>query len=468
VTTASLPALRLYTEGSRAFAAGDYLAARDYLERAVAADSGFAMAWRRLGAAYYNTGAPVSQRLDAARRAFRHRDRLPPLERLLTEGYYHTDADPRPERAIAAYQAALDLVPDEMIAVNNLGLLLNREGRFAEAEEVLRRGIAAGGPATLLTNLNYSLISQKKWAAIDSLIAYADTGLPPGHHVRLTLRLDAAAGRRDYAQLHALLDTVAAPPTGLPEWVLLWERATALEAQGRFAEAVRTTAEIARLATEEGNAPLAADAVLEPVLQAYFRGDPAAARAELARVLGGPVYRELPDSLLPAGFLGIIYGAVGDPAGVRRMRELWERAHLEGGATRADSLSWIGHLAHAERRWRDAAEAYGGAHEARHCAPCGVFLAAHMWDMAGVPDSAAAWYRRGLDLAVTEENAEDAFFHPIALRRLGEIAEEQGRAAEALEWYQRFVDVWRDADPELQPVVRGARERIARLTAEPR
>ncbi len=40
---------------------------------------------------------------------------------------------------------------------------------------------------------------------------------------------------------------------------------------------------------------------------------------------------------------------------------------------------------------------------------------------------------------------------------------ERGDTANAVEYYNRFVDLWRDADPELQPIVR---ERLARLVGE--
>ena len=38
----------------------------------------------------------------------------------------------------------------------------------------------------------------------------------------------------------------------------------------------------------------------------------------------------------------------------------------------------------------------------------------------------------------------------------------------ALDYYGRFVTLWREADPELQPIVAEVRERMDRLAAEPR
>jgi len=51
-----------------------------------------------------------------------------------------------------------------------------------------------------------------------------------------------------------------------------------------------------------------------------------------------------------------------------------------------------------------------------------------------------------------------------SLRRLGELYEARGDGARAAEYYGRFAKLWRDADPALQPAVRDALARAARLT----
>ena len=51
----------------------------------------------------------------------------------------------------------------------------------------------------------------------------------------------------------------------------------------------------------------------------------------------------------------------------------------------------------------------------------------------------------------------------VALKRLGPLQERAGDRAGAIEAYRAFADAWADADPELQPQVAHARERIAAL-----
>jgi len=55
-----------------------------------------------------------------------------------------------------------------------------------------------------------------------------------------------------------------------------------------------------------------------------------------------------------------------------------------------------------------------------------------------------------------------------SLLRLGELHEARGDRAEARDSYGRFVDLWKEADPELQPLVAQARTARNRLGGEPR
>lgn len=57
---------------------------------------------------------------------------------------------------------------------------------------------------------------------------------------------------------------------------------------------------------------------------------------------------------------------------------------------------------------------------------------------------------------------------PALYKRLGELYQERADRGKAVEYYNEFVELWKDADPELQPVVRDVRERIARLVGERR
>jgi hypothetical protein len=61
---------------------------------------------------------------------------------------------------------------------------------------------------------------------------------------------------------------------------------------------------------------------------------------------------------------------------------------------------------------------------------------------------------------------DDAVNLAPILRRAGELYEARSDRERAVSSYQRFLDLWRDADPELQPQVVEVRRRLAALTAE--
>jgi hypothetical protein len=49
-------------------------------------------------------------------------------------------------------------------------------------------------------------------------------------------------------------------------------------------------------------------------------------------------------------------------------------------------------------------------------------------------------------------------------RRLGELYEAKGDTANAVAHYRAFVELWKNADPELQPRVAEVKRRVEALT----
>lgn len=99
------------------------------------------------------------------------------------------------------------------------------------------------------------------------------------------------------------------------------------------------------------------------------------------------------------------------------------------------------------------------------CKPCALGFLAMAHDAAGNADSVRVYWESYLDTYWGVPSIE-VWARPLALRRLGEIYESRGEREKAVEYYDRFVGLWQDADPELQPQVADARERMARLVGE--
>jgi hypothetical protein len=57
----------------------------------------------------------------------------------------------------------------------------------------------------------------------------------------------------------------------------------------------------------------------------------------------------------------------------------------------------------------------------------------------------------------------DATYLAAVRKRLGELYESKGATQRAATNYLAFIDLWKNADPEVQPKVQELRQRVARL-----
>lgn len=471
VTTASLPALRKYVEALRASdQRSDFDAALSLLEEAVAIDTAFAMAWRRIAVLLNNNGQDPVRAMRALERAYSHRDRLTELERQLLEGYYYTRG-PRVDlaRAKAAYEAADALDTTATAAINNAGVIAGQLRQNLAAEslyaEVARRGgrnigayqnwiataLANGRPAAHLDSIRKLMYerfpnSEQLWVA-DWVVARTDRRFTVTDSIaRAALGRARSPGGRAVAQF-----TVgsSAQLLGRPR-----------QALGYYSEARQT-----RIAAGSGQA-------LERLLAAYDSAavltltmeQPNEARALLARTLEKYSLTALKPLERPWQALGAFAAFTRDPVLARRAAAGFE-ADLRGrvndpGAARAAFDAFI---AMSEGRHAEAIDLMRQADrglEVPEEQSWVFFSRAH--DLAGRPDSAAYYLRRIVEVP-DGVGDRDANFYAPALTRLGEIAEQRSDTATALRYYEEFTELWKNAEPEQQVKVRQIRERIARL-----
>ncbi len=129
-------------------------------------------------------------------------------------------------------------------------------------------------------------------------------------------------------------------------------------------------------------------------------------------------------------------------------------------------------IALAERRYDEALDLMRRADQlpdgpVDDCASCAEAVYARIFDLAGRPDSAIIHFVRYVDNPTwsTLSSETDGYFGAAALKRLGELYEARGDRGHALARYRGFVELWKNADPELQPAVTDVRRHIARLSA---
>ena len=108
---------------------------------------------------------------------------------------------------------------------------------------------------------------------------------------------------------------------------------------------------------------------------------------------------------------------------------------------------------------------YDGA-PANECAPCLSFDLGRAYDAAGKADSAAMMFEQYLSTPFWDrgEYELDPVRVPAIRERLGQLYESMGKTDKAAENYRAFIDLWKNADPDLQPRVADARRRLLKLT----
>lgn len=469
VTTRSMEALRHYSVGSRVFASGDFDGSVMHLRLAVAADSQFAMAWRRLASALGNINAPRSQIVDATRRAFQQRDRLTPLERALTEATYYRNVEPDLPRSVAAYQSALAIDSVNVIATNNLALILNQLERFGEAEVLLRRAVARQPLRTYYINLSDALTTQGKFAALDSMASDAAARLPSPGALPSGMRFTGAMRARDFVRADSLLrsgDTLRLNASEREGAV--FGRIDQLTAVGKHAAALAALDRLSEQKAAAGDPGLALDLATARAWElVLLGGDTAEARRNLNGALRRYPLERIPEGDRPYRTLGGLYSRLRDLAAVQRTRREWEASTPAPERMAWEARWWDGREAVARGDLRGAIQAMRDSRAASPCARCMLYDEAQYWDALGLPDSAQVALERAVALPPTnKDESDDVFYYAPGLRRLGELAEAKGERAKASDYYQRFVDRWRDADPVFQPQVAEAERRIATLGAD--
>ena len=471
VTTGNLAALRKYSQAVRALdVGGNPQRAVTLLEEAVTLDPQFAMAWRKLGVQLGNQGESRERQVEALSMAFEYRDRLTERERYLTMGSYHTTVTGENDKAITAYQNMLDLNPDDTWALNNLGILYGDLRDFERSLQLYNRATAVDSSSSLhQQNAISALISLGRLEeAEQERQAFASRF--PTNPTNFFLEGNLAAVRRDFGEAEAVYRRAVEATRGIPPLQAGAEFGLygLLTTQGRLAEAGEHLASATALQEGRGVPAARLNAEIgEAFTDIAVRRDTAAARSRLEEVLQDQPLSEIPALERPYFQLAAVYALNGDPG---RARELWdEYQQVVSPEVRGDDEvqrhAVPGLIAYAEGRYDEAVEELKRA-DAGQCLTCVLYGLGRAYEGAGQPDSALATYESYLDATSIAQAFTDPGSLAAILERLGEMYDERGEWEKAAEYYARFVELWQDADPELQPRVEAAQKRLDEIFAE--
>jgi eukaryotic-like serine/threonine-protein kinase len=473
VTTSSLEALKAYTDAERAFNSTDYGKAIEGLKQAVALDSTFAMAWRRLAVAYADAKMSPALTDSAMGRAYRFRDHLTQRERYGMVGTYF-DLGPGRDRAraVQAYQQAI-AAGDYIISTNNLGILYTERRQFAAAESVLALGIAKApdNGVSIYTNLAVALADQGKFAAADSVArAYVKHFGPQAEMEFVRGAIVYARGQADSAR--AIFEQAEPGASPSDRSTILGELASLDERQGQLGTYMRDYAAQRAVDRSRGAfAPALLDSAQSAFFDAWFRAQPERAARTLDAAITATPLGTVPAEARPYPLLAQIYAMAGRPDRARALLAQMDAEVRDTSILRVDQparRTALGYIALAEKRPLDAVHEFRAADSlpdgpATDCVRCAAAALGMAFARASMPDSAIAEFQRYLATPYAFATTPDGDDLAFVYKSLGEEYEAKGDLGDAATYYTKFVELWKNADPDLQPQVANVRQRLAHL-----
>lgn len=449
VTTASLPALKLYSRALRKMAEGDDAAATLLLRQALELDPEFAMAWRALGTALGNSDRDRAGAMAAYTNAYLFRARLPERERGLAAGSYFLQVARDPEKAAAAYQAVLDAYPKEIVALNNLALVQSRRQRFADAEPMYVQAAALRPEEiTLRYNIVMTQIALGRYADAQATWKLTTERFPGALLAeQMGVILAGAQGQYDVARARAAAITAKRPGDPEARYFSLSLIAPLAAEQGRDAEGIRMGAEMAELNASHGLPGAALHDRLYIARLHQERGRSAEARAALADALRRHPLDAMPADQRPYWSLAETYaflGLVKDARGALALAEAHGRPVGDNDYGVHDYV--LGLIALAEGDHATAIERLKAASETGECTPCVLPDLGRAYEAAGQPQAAIATYERYDALPqFAHEQRGPVYGRLIALHRAA------GDAARAAEYERRLERLWKEAHAAPKP-----------------
>jgi len=477
VTTRSTEALRLFAQADRANNIGQFDRALGLLEDAIREDSMFAMAYRKFAVIMSNQSRDQDSAQAAFTKAHELRDRLTERESYLAEAAYYTYVEEDLQRSNDEYTTLLEKYPTDRIALNNLAVNYRSLGRIADAEELYRRSIENGGaPAVTYTNavdVQYTLgMVDEAEATFEAFKAEY-----PEHPNRPNLEVAFTTSRFQYdeAQTAALEWRESVRGAGPQEIAVLISLASIAGVQGKMTDLKRLLLEAYDMQEATGVLLIPQprqffEAMIEGLIDLWFLNSPDDAVARLDRMRSDLRYSEMPLQQRDDLQLSTVYARANSVDRARELIDLYEESSGEG-ATESDRSAGLwsayGTISIAEQRFEDAIREFNEARlEVPSCEICFLLELGEAYAGANQLDSSVAQYDKYLNTPTLSRLQQDNFNLWAVLIGSGQAYEALDRDDDAIEAYNRLLELWDDADPEMQGIVDDVRGRIARLVAE--
>jgi len=393
-----------------------------------------------------------------------HQRRLPFRERSVTvasDAYGRHDY----ETAIAAYTRLLERYPDDVPALNNLALVYQDRRQFAVAESLFTRATMIDSTiANLYFGIQGNQLLQGRFRDSRRTLDLIARRFPT-NPVLLGEEMRDASAQQHWEEAERQAETMIAAARG--DTLALIDPYEALAGitmtQGRLAEAERHWHTQLTLSAAAGSRGRQLFGLLQLArLYHRYRNAPERALALVDSALAAtPLDSVLPGDR-PYDDLARFYASAGRLTRARQMLAEGEVNDSVLSRTPGAERTWTRSvIALAEGRTAAAESQLRQAADGTVCTICALPDLARVYEAARKSDAAAVVYERYLATPWFFRYEMDAVELGWAMKRLAELYDARGETAKAAAMRGRLLQLWRRADPELQPVIAEVRRRLA-------
>ena len=381
--------------------------------------------------------------------------------------FYADQVEVDQAKTAAAYRAMLAIDPDNTIALNNLSLNLIGQHQYAEAESLAVKCVRNGGFGNCPLNAIAAQAAQGALSRADSTLALWERK-SPGDPSMKAARVLAPTWRHDFAEAERRArDRVSTASTTFWKDIASGDLASIESAQGHLA---RSEADIrdAEAVDESTGAMGMYFSRVAQLAQMDLRHQVrvSQALASLSEARAKHPFGPIDPTERRYGQLAVAYALGGKLDEARTLMDEYARTvPAPVQKTDPDRYEALGNIALADGHFADALRNFQQMRVGNACPTCGVFEAAQAYAKLGQADSALANYERYVSSGDAFRVRLDGDHLAAAYQRLGELYEAKGDRVKAREYYAKLLDLWKTADPELQPIVKDTKERLQRLQA---
>jgi tetratricopeptide (TPR) repeat protein len=495
ITTPYDEAYRLYRQGRELFARREWKASIPLMERAIEIDPNFAMAYRSIGSAYFNMGGNQDKGKEYLGKALEKSDRLSFKERRVIKAHYYYYVENDWQRAMSIWQELVEIYPEDNLINHSIAVQYADRRDFEYAirhYEVCRKNRTEmkGTYDSLAYNYmalgEYEKAREAYWDYIDRFgddaeirfllaVTYIcegriDDAIPDAKKAiemnpkQFTMGIidhlkgNFEAAEKDYERW--LKDNDARTQTIFRFWLACLNMT-----QGKYGKAQSYIQEGLALAKGE-NLLIFSNWLF--YLKCYCDINIGRVDEALAEIQAN---EDLIDKIMDLAIKSYAYYHTRQPAKIRELAGIYMRELEENDAPDiSDGLFYKGLADLTDEKYENAAEILNQAwqmqigerslgifneHHVRY-----LYLLGEAYRLNGNHEKARQTYERAINLTVGKLLFGDLWAKSHL--RLGEVYEKLGNRAKAIEHTEKFLEMWKDADPGL-PEVADARERVAKL-----